>query len=242
MPDHRRPLARIATATAATAVMALVAATPLVLGTGPAHAVVVCTQDWRPAVTAAYLTPAGEPTSPPRNLAPPPSPEHRPRHLFCGGRYVTTAWIGPVNTTVEATRLARDVVAHAVYPTVQPRVNPARGLTGLASWFWAEADAGPVRMLRGNGPDLDLELQVSTVRWRFGDGTPGWVGGLGAPYPTPSPVRHVFERKGRYTVDAEVVVAGRLWFQELITDVPSGTHVVALRHDVAEVRSLLHAR
>jgi hypothetical protein len=160
----------------------------------------------------------------------------------CGGRYVNTVWLGPRASAVEVIRVAREIVARAVYPSVQPAVNPVRGLTGLASWFWAVAQPSPVLMRAGNGPRVDLELRVQTVRWRFGDGTPGTVSGLGLPYPTPSPIAHGFERTGTYTVDAQVVVAGRFWFEELSDDLPAGGHTVSLRYDVAELRSLLHAR
>jgi hypothetical protein len=215
------------------------------LGDGPnagAAPAVVCTQDWRPAAVPAYLTPAGTPTDPPRLLPPPPTPEHRPFHVFCGGHYVSTVWLGPRVTPIEAVRMARELVAAAAYPSARPAVNPGRGLTGLASWFWVVPDPSPVLMVAGNGPRVDLELRVQTVRWRFGDGTPGSTEGLGTAYPSPSPVRHVYERKGSYTVEAQVVIAGRYWFEELFDNLPPGSHTVALRHDVAELRSLLHAR
>jgi hypothetical protein len=95
-------------------------------------------------------------------------------------------------------------------------------------------------MLPGNGPPLDLELRIQTVRWRFGDGTTGAVSGWGVAYPAPSPIRHVFERKGGFTVEAEVVLVGRARAEELDVELP-GRHTVTLRHEVGEVRSLLHA-
>ncbi len=233
----------VAAMLAVTLIGVLTGGLAVVDGTRAAGAAVQCTQDWRTAPSAAYLTPNGEPTQPPRTLPPAPSPAHRPFHVHCGGRYVTTVWWDPERVTVpEATRIARDLVATAVIPTVRPAVNPARGITGLASWFWAEADPEPVLMVAGNGPALDLELRIVTVRWRFGDGTPGAISGLGAAHPAPSPVAHVFERKGSYPVTAQVVIGGWYWYEELWAPVPSGGHTVVLRHDVAEVRSLLHAR
>lgn len=241
---HARRRARILRASVAVAVGSALG--PVLGGAAdPARAgaaALECTQDWRPAREATYLNSAGEPTSPARPLPPPPTPEHRAFHVFCAGRYVNTVWLGPHVSGFEAVRVAREIVARAVYPSVRPAANPARGLTGLPSWFWATADPTPVLLRAGNGPRLDLELRVQTVRWRFGDGSPGTVAGLGLPYPTPSPIAHSFERTGTYTVDAQVVVAGRFWFEELTDDLPVGGHTVALRHDVAELRSLLHAR
>jgi len=206
-----------------------------------------CTQDWRAAPVPAYLTAAGEPTSPARPLPPPPTPDHRAFHVFCGGQYVNTVWLGPRVNAFEAIRVAREIVARALYPSVAPAVNPARGLTGLTSWFWATGDPSPVLMRAGNGPRVDLELRVQTVRWkfgdwRFGDGTPATVEGLGLAYPAPSPIAHFFERTGTHTVEAQVVIAGRYWFEELFDNLPAGGHTVPLRYDVAELRSLLHSR
>lgn len=223
------------------AVVLLVAGGSMTGGAPAGAAPATCTQDWRPAASPAYLTPDGQAPAPPVPLSPAPTAEHRAVHVYCDARYVNTVWLGNRVTTFEAGRVARELVARAVYPSVQPGVNPTRGLTGLASWFWASTDASPVRMLPGNGPGIELELRVQTVRWRFGDGTAGGVSGLGTPYPAPSPVRHVFERTGTFTIDAEVVIGARLWYEELIVDLPNGGHTVSLRHDVVQVRSLLHA-
>ena len=207
----------------------------------PAGAATTCTQDWRPASPPAYLNPDGTPTSPPRALPPSPAPDYRAVHLFCGGRYVASVWMASRETPGTVATLGRDVVAAARVPSVHPAVNPGRGITGLASWFWATSDDAPVRMLPGNGPDLDIELRIATVRWQFGDGPTGTVSGWGTAYPTPSPVQHVFERVGTYTVEVRVGLVGRLRGEELDLELP-GSHTVTLRHDVAEVRSLLHTR
>jgi len=216
------------------------APTPPARAAGPLR----CTQDWRPAASATYLTATGAPTDPPQPLPPPPAPTDTPYHLFCDGHYVTTLWRAPVNSVFESVRLAREIIATAVYPTAHLGVNPARGLTGLPSWFWAEPDAAPLLLVHGNGPDLDVELRVETVKWKFGDpsSSANTASGLGAPYPTPSPVAHTYERKGSYTVTADFVIAGRFWYEELFDALPSSTRTVTLRHDVVEIRSLLHAK
>jgi len=209
-------------------------------GPPPAGAGTTCTQDWRPAVPAAYLNADGSPTQPPRPLPAATRAGATARHLFCGGHYITTVWVAPVETPSAVATLGRDVVLTARYPSVHPGANPSLGITGLATWFWATADDGPLRMLRGNGMDLQIELRIAAVRWRFGDGTTGSVAGWGSPYPTPSPVAHVFERTGSFTVEAQVSLIGHVEGEELDVEFP-GNHTVTLRHDVAEVRSLLHA-
>src|SRR6478672_10829387 len=86
-----------------------------------------CTQDWRPAASPTYLTAAGTPTEPPHPLALPPAPTYSPYHLFCDGHYVTTVWRTPVNSVFESVRLAREIIAHAVYPSAHLGANPTRG-------------------------------------------------------------------------------------------------------------------
>ncbi|MFO1538655.1 MAG: hypothetical protein ACKOVH_12685 [Actinomycetota bacterium] len=204
----------------------------------PAAADVTCPPAWRPAEPAAFLERDGTPTDPARPLPPAPGPGYRAMHLFCAGRYVTSAWMAPVETPNTVITLGRAVVAGAQWPTVVPAVNPALGITGLAAWFWATPDGGTLRLQRGNGPDLYVELRVQQVRWRFGTDVPGATG-WGVAYPIPSPVRAVFERTGTATVTVEVVLGGRLRGEELDVEV-GGSHRVLLRYPVAQVRSLLH--
>ena len=66
--------------------------------------------------------------------------------------------------------------------------------------------------------------------------------GFGSAYPTPSPVQHTYERKGTYTIAADLVLTGRYWYEELRSPVRNVTRTVTLRHDVVEIRCLLHAR
>ncbi len=231
----RGPVVVALAATLTIAVAAAAAVTSAGARARPAGAL-TCVQEWRPADPPVFLERDG--TASTRPLPPPPAAGHRAMHLFCAGRYVTSAWMAPVETPSTVFALGRAVVAGAQWPSVVPGVNPTVGITGLASWFWAVPDGGPVRMLRGNGPDLEVELRVGAVRWRFGPDGPtatGW----GTPYPAPSPVRTVFERTGTVTVTAEVALVGRLRGEELDVEVP-GSHRVPLPHPVAQVRSLLH--
>ena len=207
--------------------------------TGPDPGATHCTQDWRPAVAPTFLDRDGAPSNPERLLAPAPTPEHRAFHLFCDTHYVTTVWLARPTGTVEAARVAREIVAGAEWPSVTLGVHPTLGVTGLPSWFWATPQPGTVVMVPGNGPALTLEVRVSTVQWSFGDHSAG-ARGLGAAYPAVSPVLHTWTRTGSYTVTATVVLAGRFWFEELVDALPAGGHRRVLRHDVGEIRSLLH--
>ena len=233
MPRPLRTVAQLVS------VVALAGGT-VVLGVVPAAATITCTQDWRPASPAASLNPDGSPTNPPRLLPPAPDADSTAQHLFCGGRYITTVWVARTETPYTVARLGYDVVRTARAPSVHPAANPGLGVTGLASWFWATADDGPIRMLRGNGMDLQIELRVASVRWRFGDGTTTSVPGWGAAYPTPSPVQHVFERTGTYTGEAQVTLVGHVEGEELDVEWPGAT-TATLTHEVAQIRSLLHA-
>ncbi len=235
-----RPCPRPLAAHVLTALVAVAVVASLTLSATPATAATTCTQDWQPAATPAYLTAGGAPTSPPEPLPSPPTPQYRAFHVFCAGHYVNTVWRAPTDGPSQAAMAAIAVVTRAKYPTARPAVNPATGITGLASWFWATTDDTPVHMLPGNGPGVDIELRVDTVRWRFGDGTTTTVRGLGLPYPAPSPVTHVFERTGTVSVEARVALIGRLRDVELDFEV-AGSHTVTLRHDIVQVRSLLHA-
>jgi hypothetical protein len=196
---------------------------------------VTCLQQWRPATEPVALDPQGRPGGAP--LPPAPSPAHQPFHVFCDDHYVATVWLARPTTTVEAVRVAREVVARAEWPSVTLGVNPTVGITGIPGWFWATPEPA-VTMFPGDGPGFTLDLHVETVRWTFGDG--GSASGLGLAFPSASPVTHLWRRTGTYDVTATVVVAGRLRREELDLPLPAGHHTRTLRHDVAQVRSLLH--
>lgn len=194
-----------------------------------------CVQHWWPADTPTMLDDAGDPGGAP--LPPPPSSEHRPFHVFCDDHYVATVWLARPTGTIEAVRVARELVGRARWPSVHLGVNPTIGITGIPGWFWATPDPA-VTMLPGDGPGFVLDLRVETVTWAFGDG--GTATGLGLAFPAASPVTHLWRRSGTYRVDASVAVAGRMRYEELDVPLPPGHHTRTLVHDVAQVRSLLH--
>ena len=189
-----------------------------------------CVQDWRP-------TSASPPT-------PAPSAAHQPFQLFCGGRFVATVWMILLVNEAEGARLTADIVSQIPFPDVRLAVNPVRGLTGLASWFWATPELSSVRMTRGNGPNMEFEVRVDRVQWTFGDtgSSTDHATGFGDAYPMPSAVQHTYERKGVYTVRGDVTFATRYWLDQFPFAGPGSTRTATLRHPVAEIRNLLHAR
>ena len=192
--------------------------------------VMTCVQDWRP-------SPVPPPTAS-------PSPAHRPFHLFCNGRLVATVWLSAFVTDADGARLTADIVSQIPFPDVRLAVNPGRGITGLASWFWATPEASAVRMLRGNGPNMEFEVRVDHLQWTFGDpaGSANQAAGFGSAYPTPSAVQHTYDRKGVYSVRGDVTLTSRYWLDQFPIAGPNATRTVTLRHPVAEIRNLLHAR
>ena len=55
-------------------------------------------------------------------------------------------------------------------------------------------------------------------------------------------MQHTYERKGAYTVRGDVTLTSRYWLDQFPDAGPDVTRTVTLRHPVAEIRSLLHAR
>ena len=163
-----------------------------------------CRRRWRLAPTPNLLRPIITGDYKPIPLPPPPTPEHRPYHVFCDAAYVTTVWLLPTQFTAGAPpsafsiaqRLARDLP----YPTATVGASPSlRGLTGLESWFWVEGYSGtPIRdTVTGFGLRIDVEAVPGSVTWDFGDGTPTAFGTLGSAAPARSDIVHIFERKAR---------------------------------------------
>jgi hypothetical protein len=92
--------------------------------------------------------------------------------------------------------LAQEASSRQAWPRLTVGVNPDRGLTGLASWFWltpsnatmppASATAGPLT--------VTVRAALLDVLWDFGDGGRTDSGlGLGQPYPRQSSIGHVYQ-------------------------------------------------
>jgi hypothetical protein len=92
--------------------------------------------------------------------------------------------------------LAQEASSRQAWPRLTVGVNPDRGLTGLASWFWltppnaamapASATAGPLT--------VTVRAALLDVSWDFGDGGRTDSGlGLGQAYPRQSSIGHVYQ-------------------------------------------------
>lgn len=120
--------------------------------------------------------------------------------------------------------------------------NPStRGLTGLASWFWASI---------GTTVDASVTLRGWTVTGTLGAGTLTWDTGDGGRYQTATPgtaeapaVEHVYERKGTWPVSVNVDWSGSYTVSGYGTSYTVGGLTTAgtssLDYEVVEVRSVL---
>ena len=92
--------------------------------------------------------------------------------------------------------LAQEASSRQTWPRLTVGVNPDRGLTGLASWFWltpsnatmppASATAGPLT--------VTVRAALLDVLWDFGDGGRTDSGlSLGQAYPRQSSIGHVYQ-------------------------------------------------
>ncbi|HEY8490717.1 MAG TPA: PKD domain-containing protein [Dehalococcoidia bacterium] len=94
-------------------------------------------------------------------------------------------------------------------------VNPALGLTGLETYFWAlnyrdnEPVYGEVHLGVFCGLDVTVETRLTPVYYYFSYGDGYYTDGTtsGVPWPVPSEYRHVYERTGRYPVTVRVTLA-----------------------------------
>ncbi len=116
--------------------------------------------------------------------------------------------------------------APAPPPASQVWVNPSPvGLTGLDAWFWLQPAPRTVTAgVDAGGFHYEVTQTPQSVAWSFGDGATATYpapAGYGAPYPSTSPVRHVYDRQSQagYPVSATVTYAltydvysfGRWW-------------------------------
>ncbi len=165
--------------------------------------------------------------------------------LTCDGQGVRVLWVGPHNTVdLEAVARARVAayVARVPLPDLTVGANPEpAGIVGIESWFWLDGyDGAPVvDTIDALGFSVEVRIEATPVRWRFGDGTVV-TGGLGAAWPARSPVRHVYTRHGRWPVRTDMDwvpryrIAGADWVE--LDRIPL---VATATHRVLEVRAVL---
>jgi hypothetical protein len=122
--------------------------------------------------------------------------------------------------TVDPRQLALSARDQLPVPTGTIKANPARALTGLATWFWLDGYRGqPLsRTLSAFGVTVEVQARPTQYQWDFGDGTSLTTHDLGRAFPARSSITHTYERAAPgYTVTATFVfqvrwrVAGGAW-------------------------------
>ena len=119
----------------------------------------------------------------------------------------------------------------------------AIGLTGLDSYFWLDGEPRPV-VATAEAPGLSVTAEAHPIQyvWRFGDGAERTTAYPGRAWTRRKPgnIAHMYETRGRYTVEVEVVwearwrIGGGDWM-------PLGyfTNSDSDRYPVRQVRSAL---
>lgn len=114
--------------------------------------------------------------------------------------------------------LAQEASSRQPWPTLAVLINPSKGLTGLASWFWltppnasmppASATAGPLT--------VTVRASLIDIFWNFGDGSETDSGlNFGRAYPQQSSIVHIYQtdtyqQPGGYQVTATLRFAA--WY------------------------------
>jgi hypothetical protein len=175
-------------------------------------------------------------------LGPAPSPFHQAFDVYCGSTYVATVWAIPQAAAAAiGAELAREMLARVEFPPARIATNPARGLTGLESWFWIDGtDGAPITLSRSEfGISVDLEVRLSGITWDFGDGT-RVDAGLGRVFPAASDVTHTYEARGRRILRAAFRFTARYRVDGgPFVDLGPVPRTISRTYDVVEVRGLL---
>jgi hypothetical protein len=109
---------------------------------------------------------------------------------------------GARRTVVNPALLAASVAARLVLLPGRIQASPSSqtaGLTGAASWFWLEpSPAASSLSIALGGEHVTVSATVSSVQWRFGDGS-SRSAGPGVPYQAgstpPGAVRHIYQTR-----------------------------------------------
>jgi len=97
--------------------------------------------------------------------------------------------------TIDPRQLALSARDRLPVPSGTIKVNPARALTGLATWFWFEGYRGQplTKTVSELGVTVQVEARPTAFRWDFGDGTTMTSTNLGRPFPQRSAITHTYQ-------------------------------------------------
>jgi hypothetical protein len=145
--------------------------------------------------------------------------------ILAGRRAATSTEVGasPSPTIVPPSRIAVEDAVSKALPTPVLGIDPrAEGLTGLESRLWYRDDGrSPLEPVGGRrglsvtataGPHtITARAWIVEYRWDMGDGSRYVTRAPGSP--SNPAARHVYERKGNYTITVETVWAGEYTWQ-----------------------------
>jgi len=138
-----------------------------------------------------------------------------PYYLICDDETKSIVWLdytqregAPPGPAVEPQDVAMRLRDRIPIPRVKVDINPGRGLVGAESWFWIEGyDGRPITdSTDAFGDRVQVEAQVTSYEWSFGDGATFVSDSPGRAYPQKSEVRHMYERSSAGLADGYTVV------------------------------------
>src|SRR6266498_745875 len=97
--------------------------------------------------------------------------------------------------TVDPRQLALSARDRLPVPSGTIKANPARALTGLATWFWLDGYRGqPLsKTVSEFGVTVQVQATPTAFRWDFGDGATMTSTDLGRPFPQRSTITHTYQ-------------------------------------------------
>jgi hypothetical protein len=97
--------------------------------------------------------------------------------------------------TVDPRQVALSARDRLPVPAGQIRINPARALAGLATWYWYQGyDGHPLtKTVSELGVTVQVQATPTAFRWDFGDGATLTSRGLGRAFPKRSTITHTYQ-------------------------------------------------
>jgi hypothetical protein len=105
--------------------------------------------------------------------------------------------------TIDPRQLALSARDRLPVPSGTIRVNPARALTGLPTWYWFDGYHGQplTKTVSAFGVTVQVEATPTVYQWDFGDGATMTSSDLGRPFPQRSTITHTYQTaRDRVTV------------------------------------------